>query len=230
MIKKKIFIGSSTEELWIAQYVKDLLQQKNFEVTIWNESLWDSSVFKINNNYLSDLLKATLKYDYGILIGTRDDKVEYRGNIVMSPRDNVIFELGLFLGRLGTSKCAFLLELNVNLLSDLKGLTLTFFDRNDKKSISDAVDQISKMFENSSDEELNLFPSTTLATTYFENLIYPTCKYLIENNGLSKNEDEKFEKVKLKILIPSSINADINLQSHLIKTNYKTILKKIQKL
>lgn len=222
MIKKKVFIGSSSEELGIAQTVKDLLQQKNFEVTIWNESLWDSSIFKINSNYFSDLLKATLKYDFGILIGTQDDKVEYRGNVVLTPRDNVIFELGLFLGRLGTSKCAFLLESNTNLLSDLLGITLTYFDKKNKNSICNAVDQVVDMFENSSDIELNLFPSTTLATTYFENLIYPTCRYIIENSGLSVNESQKYEKVFFKIIIPSSINIDINLQSHLIKSKYNT--------
>lgn len=222
MIKKRVFIGSSTEALGIAQKVKGALENRNFEATIWNENLWDDSVFKINNNYFSDLLKATLKYDFGILIGTQDDKVEYRGNIVMLPRDNVIFELGLFLGRLGASKCAFLLEKDTNLLSDLKGLTLAFFDMNIDESITSAVGQIINMFESSSDIELNLFPSTTLATTYFENLIYPTCRYLIENSGLSKNESEKYENVKFIILIPSTIKNDINLQSHIVKSKYKT--------
>ncbi|MEI9912250.1 MAG: TIR domain-containing protein [Bacteroidota bacterium] len=66
MIKKKLFIGSSTEELKLAESAKSILD-KDFDVSIWNESLWDSSVFKINQNFLSDLLKASLQFDFGIL-------------------------------------------------------------------------------------------------------------------------------------------------------------------
>ena len=36
MIKKKLFIGSSSEELKIAKAVKSLLED-NFDVTIWDE-------------------------------------------------------------------------------------------------------------------------------------------------------------------------------------------------
>ena len=109
MIKRKLFIGSSTEELALAEKARDLLQS-DFDVTIWNEKVWDTTVFKINQNFLSDLLKASLQFDFGILIGTNDDKVMFRGKEVMQPRDNVLFELGLFTGRLGTSKCAFLID------------------------------------------------------------------------------------------------------------------------
>lgn len=84
--------------------------ERDFQVTIWNDSIWDSSVFKINNNFLNDLLRASLQFDFGLLIGSTDDLVEYRGDIVLQPRDNVLFELGLFIGRLGLSKCAFVID------------------------------------------------------------------------------------------------------------------------
>mgnify|MGYP000915793246 FL=1 len=75
-MKKKIFIGSSSEELRIAEEVKRILEQDDeFEVTIWNDnSIWDDSVFKLNHNFLTDLLNASLSSDFGILIGTCDDK------------------------------------------------------------------------------------------------------------------------------------------------------------
>ena len=84
MIKKRLFIGSSSEELILAEKAKTILAT-DFDVTIWNEKVWDSSVFKINQNFLSDLLKATLQFDYGILLGTNDDKVEFRGQVMLQP-------------------------------------------------------------------------------------------------------------------------------------------------
>lgn len=74
MTKKKLFIESSSEELKIAEIVKNYLND-DFDTTIWNENIWDTSVFKLNQNFLSDLLNASLQFDFGILIGTADDKV-----------------------------------------------------------------------------------------------------------------------------------------------------------
>jgi predicted nucleotide-binding protein len=121
MRKKRIFIGSSSEELGLANAAKSILE-RDFEVTIWNDSVWDTSVFKINNNFLNDLLRASLQFDFGLLIGTTDDEVKYRGDSVMQPRDNVLFELGLFIGRLGLSKCAFVIDKELKVLSDITGI------------------------------------------------------------------------------------------------------------
>lgn len=182
MIKKRLFIGSSSEELQLAEKANAILSS-DFDVTIWNEKVWDASVFKINQNFLSDLLKATLQFDFGVLLGTNDDKVEFRGQVLLQPRDNVLFELGLFTGRLGTSKCAFLIDKEIKLLSDFGGLSLAIFDKENDNSFENAVKQIKDLFIASSDDEINFFPSATLASVYLENLIVPTCRYLIENNG-----------------------------------------------
>jgi len=192
MIKKKLFIGSSSEELKLAKRAK-LILEKDFDVTIWDEKVWDSSVFKINQNFLSDLLKATLQFDFGILLGTNDDKVTFRGKAVLQPRDNVLFELGLFTGRLGTSKCAFLIDKKIKLLSDFGGLSLAQFQMGNSDSFDFAVNQIRDLFISSSDEELNFFPSSTLASVYLENLIVPICRYLIENGGFTL-KDTNFKK------------------------------------
>ena len=128
MRRKRIFIGSSSEELKLAELAKQVLE-KDFDVTIWNDTIWDSAVFKINHNFLNDLLKASLQYDFGLLLGTGDDKVEYRGKLAVAPRDNILFELGLFMGRLGISKCAFVVEKELKLLSDISGITLSSFEK-----------------------------------------------------------------------------------------------------
>ncbi|MCK9436714.1 MAG: nucleotide-binding protein [Proteiniphilum sp.] len=219
MIKKKLFIGSSSEELKLAKRAK-LILEKDFDVTIWDEKVWDSSVFKINQNFLSDLLKATLQFDFGILLGTNDDKVTFRGKAVLQPRDNVLFELGLFTGRLGTSKCAFLIDKKIKLLSDFGGLSLAQFQMGNSDSFDFAVNQIRDLFISSSDEELNFFPSSTLASVYLENLIVPICRYLIENGGFTL-KDTNFKKCIVKVIVPDRINEDVNLQFEKLKSSFQ---------
>ena len=218
MIKKKLFIGSSSEELKLAEEAKSILE-KDFDVTIWNEKLWDTSVFKINQNFLSDLLKASLQFDYGILIGTNDDKVISRGKEVLQPRDNVLFELGLFTGRLGTSKCAFLIDSEIKLLSDLNGLTLARFKKSEPPSFGEAVLQIRELFKASSDDEINFFPSTTLASVYFENLIVPLCRHIIENKGFTC-KGSNYSKCRVSVIVPDRISSDVNLQFEKLKSKF----------
>lgn len=220
MIKKKLFIGSSSEELPLAERAKIILD-KDFDVTIWNEKVWNTSVFKINQNFLADLLKASLQYDFGILLGTNDDKVIFRGKEVLQPRDNVLFELGLFTGRLGTSKCAFLIDKEIKLLSDFNGLTLAHFDKADSGSFERAVNQIRDLFLSSADDEINFFPSATLASVYFENLIVPICRYIIENAGFTVKEIN-YKKCKVNVIIPDKINDDVNLQFEKLKSSITT--------
>mgnify|MGYP003779919843 FL=1 len=204
----------------MAEKAKAILSS-DFDVTIWNEKVWDASVFKINQNFLSDLLKATLQFDFGVLLGTNDDKVEFRGQVLLQPRDNVLFELGLFTGRLGTSKCAFLIDKEIKLLSDFGGLSLAIFDKGNYNSFENAVKQIKDLFISSSDDEINFFPSATLASVYLENLIVPTCRYLIENNGYELDE-KKYKKCKLNVIVPDKINNDVNLQFERLKSTIET--------
>jgi hypothetical protein len=215
MRKKRIFIGSSSEELSIAESVKKILEPE-FEVVIWNDTIWDTSVFKINNNFLHDLLKATLQFDYGILLGTTDDKVLVRDSEVLQSRDNVLFELGLFMGRLGLSKCAFVVEKELNILSDVKGISLARFSKGDFNSLISAISTVASLFRSQNDSSVNFFPSSTLASVYFENLISPTCRYLIENGGF-EDDGNKYEDCVIKIIIPRKLNSDVNLQFEKIK-------------
>ncbi|MFL0125826.1 nucleotide-binding protein, partial [Tenacibaculum maritimum] len=166
-MRKRVFIGSSSEELGTAKIVKEILD-KDFDVVIWNESVWDKSVFKLNQNFLTDLLSATLKFDYGILIGSPDDKVEVRGKEYLQARDNVLFELGLFIGRLGIDKCAFLVSDDVKIPTDFGGIKLSMYN---KTNLLDKIKEIQELFLKSTHIDLNFFPSSVLASTYFENFI-----------------------------------------------------------
>ena len=221
MSKKKLFIGSSSEEIKVAKKIKDLLKN-DFQVTIWNEELWDKSIFKLNENFFSNLMEASLKYDFGILIGTSDDKVEIRGKEMIQARDNILFELGLFMGRLGKSRCAFLIEQGTKILSDMQGISLAYFEKKNEESLEEAVEKIKDMFLNSTHKENNFFPSVVLAVNYYENFIIPICENIITNNGFKFNGKEYNKgKCKVKIVIPSKISKDFNLQITTLKLNYE---------
>lgn len=220
-MKKRLFIGSSSEELELAKSAKDILEA-HFDVTIWNDNVWDTSVFKINQNFLADLLKASLQFDFGILLGTNDDKVIYRGVEVLQPRDNVLFELGLFTGRLGTTKCAFLIDKEIKLLTDFNGLSLARFEKGNTTSFVNAVNQVRDLFLANSDDEINFFPSATLASVYFENFIVPICKSVIQNKGFTTKGQEHFSKCRINIIIPENISTDVNIQFEKLKMKFST--------
>lgn len=220
MRKKRIFIGSSSEESVLAESVKKILEPE-FDVVVWNDTVWDTSVFKINNNFLHDLLKATLQFDYGILLGTTDDKVIVRNSEVLQSRDNILFELGLFMGRLGLSKCAFVVEKELNILSDVKGISLARFTKTDPSSFISAISTVASLFRSQKDSSVNFFPSSTLASVYFENLISPTCRYLIEKGGFEEG-GLKYKDCIIKVIIPHKLNTDLNLQFENIKRKRST--------
>src|SRR5690349_18584537 len=98
MIKPSIFIGSSSEGLKGAQAIEFQLQQEA-EVTIWNEGF-----FGMGDGTLETLVNSLERFDFAILVLTADDLVISREISFQSPRDNVMFELGLFMGRLGRSR------------------------------------------------------------------------------------------------------------------------------
>lgn len=223
MRKKKIFIGSSSEELDLANAAKDILEaDSTFEVTIWNEEVWDKAVFKLNNNYLNDLIRATLQFDFGILIGTQDDKVEVREKEYLQPRDNILFELGLFIGRLGLNNCAFLIDKDIKVLSDIKGISLARFERNKIQTFTSAINQVKSLFKSQSDSGINFFPSSTLAAVYYENFVKPTCLHIIQNNGIVNDDNVKYHDCIIKIIIPERLTSDVNSQFQTLKRKFQT--------
>lgn len=224
-MKKRVFIGGSSEELETAKIVKAILE-KDFEVTIWNDTLWEKEVFKLNNNFLSDLLKAPLKFDFGVLIGTTDDKTLKRGTEVLTARDNIIFELGLFIGRLGLDKCAFLVDEKVEIPSDFGGIYLSKFN---EVNLAETVERISNVFLNSPASIINFFPSSTLAFGYFENFVKPLCIGYF-STGVFKVDGKDYKDCKFRIMLPKKLSEDVNLQYQRIKHSIGAEEKQIESI
>ncbi|MGY3909627.1 nucleotide-binding protein [Aeromonas piscicola] len=119
-MKPKVFIGSSREGVHIADAIHANLSY-DAECTVWKDG-----VFQLSNSTLSDLIRILRDSDFGIFVFSPDDITVMRGNTNQVVRDNVLFELGLFIGRLGSERSFFLIPDNaadLRLPSDLAGVT-----------------------------------------------------------------------------------------------------------
>jgi hypothetical protein len=134
MTKPSLFVGSSSEGLEIARAVAVQLNN-DAETTVWNEG-----VFAPGQGNLESLVNALERFDFAALVLTPDDLVQTRDVSSLSPRDNVMFELGLFMGRLGRSRTFIVCSAtkDLKLPSDLAGVTVLHFDsdRSDKNILA----------------------------------------------------------------------------------------------
>ena len=115
-----LFIGSSSESLPIAETVKAGLARVSLIVRVWTDDVFGASRFPID-----DLESQIAEADFAALVLGPDDKVVSRGRESDAPRDNVIFELGLFMGGLGRRRSFLVVprELEIKIPTDLLGLT-----------------------------------------------------------------------------------------------------------
>jgi hypothetical protein len=116
MEKPSLFIGSSTEGLDFARAARSLLQT-DAEITLWNEGF-----FELGNTVIDQLVNSRSRFDFALLVLTPDDLIRSRQDEKFGPRDNVIFELGLFMGDLGRSRTFLLHHADVKMPTDLSGL------------------------------------------------------------------------------------------------------------
>src|SRR6266478_4717621 len=126
-MKPSIFIGSSSEALPLATAIKEELS-KHFTTDLWSERL-----FELGEDMLNNLLRFVQSYDFAVLVLTDDDAVTSRKVTSAAPRDNVIFELGLFMGALGRRRTFAMIAQTADgppkLPTDLLGNTATFLPK-----------------------------------------------------------------------------------------------------
>lgn len=123
-MRPRIFIGSSREAIDVCRAVQSELAD-DFDVTVW-----DQDVFHLSYGALDSLLDALDSSDAGVFVLRPDDLTASRGAVDSTVRDNVLFELGMFIGRLGRDR-TFMLTPSaspVRLPSDLVGLTAAEYD------------------------------------------------------------------------------------------------------
>jgi hypothetical protein len=143
MAKPSVFVGSSSEGLEFARAVRALLDA-DAELTLWNEGF-----FTLGSTFIETLINALPRFDFAVLVLTPDDLVSSRDAETFGPRDNVIFELGLFMGRLGRARTFVLHEAGgkMKMPTDLSGVTTATYewprgDRSHRAAVGAACDSI----------------------------------------------------------------------------------------
>lgn len=141
--RPSIFIGSSSEGLEIAQALQECLERTA------DSEIWDQGTFIVGKGFLESLVDALPKHDFAVLVLTPDDLVTKREVTSLGPRDNVLFELGLFMGRLGRSRtfmvsCA---DDGIQLPSDLAGIQQAKFRRRSDGNLLAALGPVCRQLE-----------------------------------------------------------------------------------
>ncbi len=168
-MRPTVFIGSSKEGIEIARAIRTQLYEVA-EITIWNEG----SVFQLGHGYLEALVNALPGFDFAILVLSADDSIESRGITSLAPRDNVMFELGLFMGRLGRERTFAICDESqeIKLPSDLAGVSLTGYrpkqDGDLVSAVGIATDQIRTHIKNLGIHEARVSKQLQQATSTIE--------------------------------------------------------------
>jgi len=147
-MRKRIFVGSSGEAMNVCRAVQQELG-RDFEVTIW-----DQGVFRLTYDAIDSLIAELDSSDAGVFILTPDDLIESRGKSSFAVRDNVIFELGMFIGHLGRDHTFMLVpdDSEIRLPSDLLGITVAHydaerFDRRQRAAVGPACTRIAQTLD-----------------------------------------------------------------------------------
>ena len=124
--KPSVFVGSSGESLDYAYAVKKILTRQAIDVTVWQQE----DVFKVSSYALESLSQAAKTHDFAVFIFAGDDEVIKRKHRQRAVRDNVLFELGLFMGSIGRERTFVVAAKGVDLSlpTDLAGWTTARYD------------------------------------------------------------------------------------------------------
>ncbi|MEO6520527.1 MAG: STING domain-containing protein [Mucilaginibacter sp.] len=202
-MKRRLFIGSSAEQISTLNEIIALIGD-SAECTPW------TNAFGHNESTLNALIKQTRLSDFAILLATKDDITKQRGETLTTPRDNVVFEFGLFLGAAGPDKCYLIAEEDADLPTDLDGVTVAKFNRNPGKynSLDKIVESIKAQIEKISNlSELGLLPSTALAIGYYNSFIKRVCEELHGNGTITIEEKTiKVNSFKINVVTPETLD------------------------
>jgi len=120
-----MFIGSSGAHLDIATA---LAEELSSDV---DARVWDRGVFGLASSTIDDLCAIASQADLAAFIFGADDVALLKDNLHMVTRDNVVFELGMFIGALDRARSFFVIPRDSSALhvpTDLAGVTAAHFD------------------------------------------------------------------------------------------------------
>ncbi len=117
--RPSVFIGSVSESIWIANKIQSYFDEEIFEVDPWHQGVFELTKTRGGKSTNAEQLKNfTDIYDFAIFIFSPDDKIisQYRKDKsgkhkeALATRHNIVFEFGLFLGRIGAKRSFILFD------------------------------------------------------------------------------------------------------------------------
>ena len=226
--KHRVFVGSSTEGLPVARQVKDLFGD-DFECHLWTDEM-----FKNNQGILQTILEESGAFDFGLMVMTKDDLVVSRNEIFASPRDNVLLEFGIFIGRAGDKRAFALLEddTQMKMPSDLKGVEIHKFSQLERCALHLRIESAVRCIEKEMRESaalgwLGMLPSTVLAIGYFENFVQPVVDELTRYSKFMVG-DAEYRPTELTVVLPKDLDADIKKRASIYYESKEMVGVEIQ--
>jgi Predicted nucleotide-binding protein containing TIR-like domain len=143
-LRPSVFIGSSTEGLSIAQAIQVNLDRA-CEVVLWSQG-----VFGLSNGTLETLAAKLAAFDFAILVISPDDMITSRDIKQNAPRDNVLIELGMFIGSIGAKRTFFVYDRSVDIKipSDLAGITPATFQPHADNNLQASLGAATTLIQN----------------------------------------------------------------------------------
>lgn len=141
--RPRVFVASSREAQDPATVACELLGSR-FECVLWD------GFIKPGHTVIEGLEMAAGMHDFGLFVMHADDLRLYRGAFSSIPRDNVVLELGLFVGRSSRHNALIIVPDGVSVPTDLEGVVVTYYDPEPARlrgSLEVACDKIASAFE-----------------------------------------------------------------------------------
>ena len=162
----RIFIGSSVEGKAIADAIQQNLNRDAF-CTVWTQG-----IFGLGQTTIESLLGAVSNNDFGVFVLSPDDVVNIRKDSFTATRDNVLFELALFIGRYGRDRAFMVKPMNVkdfHIPTDLLAVTPaeyepSHFDHNPVAALGTASNEIRAAIRASQSYNRNLTFNVSIRT------------------------------------------------------------------
>jgi len=130
-MKPKILVYSAKEDTKVAVAIQGNLQDYA-DVVVWHQDAFPLT----DPTTVEGLTKHAWTSDFGIFVLTPHDQVKIRGKDFAAPRDNVLFELGVFVGRLERNRNMLVIPQRqphdpaTRIPTDLEGWILCKYDPN----------------------------------------------------------------------------------------------------
>jgi hypothetical protein len=167
-MQPRIFIGSSTKALPMAEYAQAELSH------ISQPEVWENGKFYPHMTPIESLFKALDEFDFALFVAIPEDVTTKRGKSLATMRDNVLFEAGLFMGRLGRSRVFLISPENtadtaLELPSDLTGIDPTHYNpsaANVRASVASALVYLRDAIRAFADTAAPIFDSRKNLQTY----------------------------------------------------------------